>query len=1017
MPDSRSDLSDESIESFNSNNLILALENFTNDDPAVKSKAKSFIKSLSEESVSLKMVIETDILKIYHEMFDIQEECYNLKLRGGEIQKDISDKKALISDIAKKYGISKMDLAPDEVLKKIYDSIEKKRIDQINKKGYLESKIESLERQKKDLENKVRTIQTLNTQRDEIKENIKKQKIEIQNSYSSNFRPFTYTDKPITRFMVYCGDFAEDFLYDSVSLHLSSITPSHISFKRPHLPSWFIENYQEWWNTKKDAERNNLSGEDRSGARSPYLSFDYSKANLKLIIPEQVFSDGDVSECYLVVMGGTKIISEKWIPLYDDEKGVITEQCAIPVEFPSALYSVEMSVAGDAKSWIIDGIVEERPYLLFDYDNGKMLKGNAEITKKFCIILHESQNIQPDEVILESSKLYGDWGQYWLYVVDPEGYGRICIGSVEDDQHPELNRNPLDVLFQTDKKEPSLRVNDQPTFIDSVPLISILFEDKHTLLKSQISIHPLCESTLDKAKFISFSENANILIIDEQKGKCTIDLSSEYLLGPNSFGSFVVRIRNSDCRLSATYAFSLVRHFTYSFSEPIYLVDSRDRVHAKIRCPPNVHIEVDTPGDVRKEAWGYTWKGKSESRVTGILTYHLNKDRAFSYPFAISIPQFGWCFETGKKDSAHPIYRKSLTLSDFDYASLGRDLSLSIYLPDKYEGNGSLFLNPGDQYVSARVSEGQGRFSLSRFEDTISTIKDSKIDFCFSLDSEKNSIDHTVLFSLIRWYINDFSYVFNETDNGVRALILSWDENDTVKNRSIILWKMGKNESKARRVVTVNIPDGKYDHTIVINRKEFSAGIYYVQFIRRVDDWAVPQVEFAGESVRNIFQITVELESKTLLEDGDAYMASGKYLEAIECYKELQRQNLELGEIWKQKIMNVLIYPKDFHGAFTLFYQLLNNSREMSETDYSFIAFRIFSNILRPEYHLAAEMWFTAIKLLKGLGACGSNTVRLVILDKSERALDQIRASHHLSFQEKQSIIQEFNVLIECCRI
>lgn len=1018
MEDSISDRPDENIPLSMSGDLISLIYDLRNEDPAIKTRAQSTLESLISTDTSLKKIIETEIQEIHQESLDYKRRTRGLQSKYQEIQDQISDQEALILKIAEKYGVSNFSASQDEILEKIYEAIEEKKTDRSNKKIRIRSQVQALEQERLDLKKRAQKIERLNTQREEIKNKIIVDQDNLQNHYISSFRPFKYVDKPISRVLIYCNDFAANFLYEAVLLHAGSPPSTGLPSQKLVLPPWFVEHYQRWWDRKKEDTHKIISNRTPSGRINPYLFLDYSKATLKLIIPEQTFSgESDASECYLCVQSDSKILLEEWVPLYDDKNGYITEKCAIPLESPSTHYSIEASVAHDIRTYNIEGIHDERPYLLFDYNTGRMLHGNTEITNTFYILLHESQNIQPDEAVIESSKLYGGWHRYRLHVVDPEKYGRLRIEGGEKDHHDQATHTEgLDIHFATENRDHLLRVNELTTFVNCVPQIRLLYDNTKTLLRSQLSLHPLYEGTLERAKFIDLSENESILTLDKEHKICTIDLSSDALLGPDPIGSFLVRIRNKDCKVSASYAFSLLKDLTYSLSETIHLPDSGDTETVMIQCPRDLQVEVKTDGILKSESWGYKWEGAPVSHITGTLTSHQIRDRHLSASFSLSIPHLAWRFETDKRGVLSQTCLDSREISDIDFSSLGRALSLNVSLPDTYEGNGFLFIKPGDQCVSAPISDGQGEFSLSRFNDTLSATIDPTIGFFFSFHSENISIDEVRLFSLVRWKILDFSYHIEENEADKKILALSWHENDDVRNRSIILWRMGKNESRAQKIDTIAIPDGQYSQNIVKNQKELRAGIYFVQFIRRRDEWETPRIEFTGENVQNVFQISIELESSTLLEDGDGYMASQKYLEAIECYKELQYYNPALGDVWKQKIMNYLIYPKEYFEAFTLFSLLLNKPDEMSQTDYSFITFRIFINILRSENHLTYEVWSTAIDLLKCLVDCGPDTVQSIIQAKSKDALNVLHDSQELSEQEKQSLQIKFGQVIEHCR-
>ena len=132
-------------------------------------------------------------------------------------------------------------------------------------------------------------------------------------------------------------------------------------------------------------------------------------------------------------------------------------------------------------------------------------------------------------------------------------------------------------------------------------------------------------------------------------------------------------------------------------------------------------------------------------------------------------------------------------------------------------------------------------------------------------------------------------------------------------------------------------------------RNRIPPGIYYAQFIRIRDEWSSTPVLFPGEHTPNFFQFSVELEGTDLLKEGDDLFAAGQYVDAIERFKELERLNPQLGELWKQKIQNTFIYTFRYDEVLNLFTDLIKSTHLLKSIDYSYVTFRVFECLKRPD--------------------------------------------------------------------
>ena len=364
--------------------------------------------------------------------------------------------------------------------------------------------------------------------------------------------------------------------------------------------------------------------------------------------------------------------------------------------------------------------------------------------------------------------------------------------------------------------------------------------------------------------------------------------------------------------------------------------------------------------------------------VHGSMSLAIPGKAPFSGTFSLSVPHLSWRFENPETGTICPIQRKAITVSDDAYDELGDGKKLTLFLPEGYSGTGTVTITPGNSYIMQRIKTGKAIFSLSRFNDILRETHARNYSFVFSFES-KNENFETTLFNLDIWKISGFDWEIT-MDDDTREITFFWEEEGNVPNRKMIIWKAGVGDGAPQKMTEVEISAGARTASLSGARYKISSGVYYAQFIRIRDEWSSPPVHFPGEQTPNFFQFSVELEGSDLLAEGDELLAAGQYMDAIERYKELEQLNSQLGGLWKQKIQNTFMYTFRYDEALNLFSDLLRNANFLKQTDYSYITFRVFECLKRPD-KMTNETFIHLFVVVERLVDVKDKTSNLIILN------------------------------------
>ena len=678
-------------------------------------------------------------------------------------------------------------------------------------------------------------------------------------------RPFGYIDKPIARFLTYCGDVTLDILGQCIRLIPD---PEETTMVKPALPAWFIDEFDTWRIRKQEMQKSSReSGSGKSSTHRPFITFDEHHREVQLTIPSQVIERSEgLDHVALIIHDGSQILHEEELPLYHADEGLATEENTVRVERPSQHYHVELSAPGVSSTWVIDGSGNSDALCLFDYETGRRIEQQRIPPKRFILLTRSEPTITPEEAVLFTGRLSGDWYDFKYYDIDPVD-GLVIGGpqalSGEDGREPVK----LDLRIDPGYFDRYLRVDGWSVIPGSPPCIQILFADKGVLSSTTLSIHPRGRDPTLKPTFHSLGEPGEGVEIDPDGHICTVDLGHSNLLGRERAGAFTIRVYNESCRTDIRVECVFLPGISYRFSKPLYLpAEGASPVQLDITCPSSVRFEPDGPVKMDRTEAGFLITANLVPAIRGKLWYPAGDGSAFAGILSISVPHAAWRFEDEATGTIYPLRRSVPVIPDIDYRSLGTEPGLRVFLPESFSGTGTISVLPQNQTVTCRVVKGQGYFSLARFNDTLRATDAKCMHFEFSMEEPRDGGIRFPLFSLQRWYIHLPNPPRVSIDpSGNRSIEIEWEEYGIAPKRVLLLWRKKKSGGTSR-IYVEEIPPAVRKLTIQGDHDlPLSPGIYYLQFYRILNDWDLPPASF-GERAPNVFPLRIE-QSKDRISD------------------------------------------------------------------------------------------------------------------------------------------------------
>lgn len=830
--------------------------------------------------------------------------------------------------------------------------------------------------------------------------------------------PFGSVDKPIERFLHNSGEISQRVLSICIARYLQGIS-KEVTTCSSDLPCWFNDGFEEW---KRDYLERWLSRESRGGMgqQNPYLFFNHKKRGVFLHLPQQrLTTDAHTPFATLLFWDDQEsLITDLTIPLNKYGGSIFIDEVEFEVERPSRQYHLELSTPTDTRSWEIEGLQHDFEIIAFDDRTGRLINPTREPADRFILVLERGKVCIPESNLVESGCLFGDWRDYYTYTIDPVAGEPLPITAMLG--LAESSGEPIHTVFpETDtwSFDPFLRLDGYQTILGGVPDLRIIFDDIETLRRTEISLYPGSASSLKQPIFYRLIDIEGLISIDLEQHVCSVPLSKAKFLGKAPWGIFTCRIKNTVSRSDSRFSFAIFPHFTYRVPHEVYLPSSItsvdpyrvDLVHSeKYRVSPDPSVAI-------KRTYNGCVLRSSNPTIKASLEYAVPRLPRFTGQMLIQIPHLSWRFEGYADLKASSMLYQTSVIEERQLDRYGRNLNLAVYFPPHYSGSARLAESTGLRVKETSVVHGKAIFSFDGFKDTILHATTDLISFDLTLLADGIPQWSEQLFSIRRWQVNlrtKPEYTTSET--GERTLSFTLDENVPGHDRHVTVWRYVAPERPPEMIVDTSIPDGE---TAIVLRQlpPFAPGIFYLQLTQRGDPWAIQFATFAGEKDHNTFQFSIELKGQDLLEQGDEAFERYHYAQSIACYKQCQILDPALGDFWRFKVLQRLVYPKRYEGAVEVFEQAMTG-HVLSEADISFMIFQLIGmlhEVMKRSDDERGDVPLAIVAIFETVAGMSDRTAKMILWEHLPRLRHAIDLCSDLIQTERFALLSKLAALEE----
>lgn len=719
----------------------------------------------------------------------------------------------------------------------------------------------SLNKEKEKGRDKNYYLQVIDQLRKEAKE-IDGEIDELEERLKQIQEPFPYADKPIRRFLLDGGETAKEFFIKSVQMLNQTIEDGVIpTFGEIGLPERIITGFNAWWEgyqekIKREQVDKITSSDERF--RAPVIVLDTAIGEIKARFPVQRLLTPDDLNVSLIM--NEEIKHDLKLYKYSNEL-IETKNLDFSISSPASQYKFVLKGKNkQLRSWSIQGITPEHPFMAFD--ETKRLIQDEELPKGDVWIVVNNRFALESTQIIEESPLYGKWQEYKylrsdlsnlerLNVVDEDGKSYSIVVSKEHISQPILyGKNALEGVLSGEGR----------IYIGEPPSIHIPIKSGSEVREWNISIYSDGESTLTE----SLHHRLTGLETRIETGICELFLKK--YLGEEPVGGFRVRVRNNLQCIDKhnPLSFSVLPSLRVKFDKEMYL--PKEKACLMIEGPYG--MEHNPEGQVRlssqKDGLCEIEAETSEQSVFGRLKYPFSKG-VISVPITIQIPRLIWQIE-GLLDEGYSSDSENMEEIWFGDWKKAKELYLIVRMPSSIDGLARLALRDSEQQLEARIKEGRVRFDLRQFNDTLRRSEHPVCEFELSL-SNSSLIKDVGLFSVrTKWEVGEIECV-QSLSEGMVNLRISWKkEYGKADGRVVRLWKIW--EPDAEPIIRY-VPEGVWSVEIIEAPGRFPPGNYRLH-IDVEGAWSTRKPSMPSQNALN----TIEIEVQEKILQGRIYTTS-----------------------------------------------------------------------------------------------------------------------------------------------
>lgn len=675
-------------------------------------------------------------------------------------------------------------------------------------------------------------------------------------------------DRPVERFLLYGGQWAEEWLIESVKVMDQAKREGQVPEKAPSgLPGRVIAQFKNWWKENHPADGPKPPPPEQEHFSAPVLSLDTRHAELKIVLGRCRFmlADIDAGQDIILKISASELTTED-TPGWSEERSlrgyrprrgwVETEEfeCSVPL---ARGYDVTLLVAGESRqSWRVPGLAYEKPYLAFT-EEGRLITEERLPRRRLWLLLLTGSFISPGVRVIEEATPPAPL-RYRLYLINLNTAGPFCIVDHQGGHHPIIVAESFEPQLRGGTVIPSVFVENATVYTGEPPTILLPLNEAGIEGWSIIVRYGAGEAAERRRYLVSE------LPICRGEGCVEIPLALPQLLGPEPKGRFMIRLRR---RLREhVFELAVVPDLLVIFEPEVVLPVEQDEatVALTVVLTEGAKFNASLPARVlavEDDAYKVSVP-VTEETVEGRLEFGFPDEASLAV--SIRLPKIRWRLRgfAGNRYSDWSCRVKELWIGD--WLESGEHLSLEVELQPDAAERLELYLHGSTQTDSQPLREGVARFPLSPFTDTLRGNNAEISEFRIRLNDHRGELVTTgSLFRVrSRWEVELLDWSVNNLQDR-RRLDFRWQEKGAARNKVLRLWRLWEPWAEP---LLINIPVGENCLSVDREKVLLPPGPYLVQFMEE-DPWSEDR-SFAFPRERlNVFEIEIEDEEPYIKSD------------------------------------------------------------------------------------------------------------------------------------------------------
>ncbi|MCR4442918.1 MAG: hypothetical protein QHH10_11430 [Peptococcaceae bacterium] len=710
-----------------------------------------------------------------------------------------------------------------------------------------------------------------------------------QKELSSYPTVYPYVDEPIRRFLLYGGDWAEDFLAQSVKLVKLASDGQFNKARAVQLPERVISWFEQWWPKRDEQkpEKGEPKGE-RSVAPTIVLDPVYKRIKLaagkmRFLYHDQKGSSYQSLSLVVTATEGTTVLAKTDLRAYLSKDGIVeTLPAAINLDLLKDEYQVEI-YSGDAllRSWTINGLGSKDYFLVFSED-GKKQDIKRLRKNRYWFILNEGIVIAPSLRIIEEGQIGFLDKSFRMVLLDLSNTTGLHFTDIKGIAYKIPIQDWSTVIPELEGGEEISNVSMDGVLVysEKLPLIKIPLHEKDDLS------YWIFMMENEKGDKIVRSRIADIkaVKIDKDGRNAWLDLHDQSLFGSLDAGLYDI-VFNYLGQEFKIYRLAYLPGFRVDFEQEIYPPQekgTRKEVKLSIAKPPSAEFFVHQPAQkIREEAdtCDVVVDFSADSFGCDLKTARSGGETAI-FQLTVNIPKLKWRL-AGDQEKGSFEWSDSLEEIWFGEWQKADGWVLEVLCSSRGKRGLQLYMNDYAQELTLPLYGGRAQFKLTSFTDSIRQSSFPVQVFSINLLEDRRKIRAgPVLRVRSKWEVYGFEYFIKNKKHGY-SLELFWKEKGKAEQRVIRFWRL---EEPWVEPYVQEIPNGRCSIVIDHIEEHLSEGKYLLHF--DIDDpWSPRDVEFPNQD-KDTFLIDINYEGiylrscRVQLVTGSQAVITGEFINA-----------------------------------------------------------------------------------------------------------------------------------------